>query len=112
MNMTWEIYMKYLAQSIICILVLTGFTVAGQATPIDERQQNQQERVVQGVQNGELTRRETRGLVKNQRHIARTEAYLKADGEFSDKERALVQHKQNKAGRRIYRQKHDGLSRD
>lgn len=82
------------------------------ANAIDDRQKNQRARIVDGVQSGELTARETGNLVRNQAHIRATEARYKSDGDFTARERASLHHKQNKASARIYRQKHDNQDRD
>jgi len=79
----------------------------GFAAGVNDRQQNQSQRIAQGVNSAELTARETRNLARQQRHIARTEAKFKSDGQFTAKERVIVQQKQNRASANIYRQKHD-----
>ena len=96
------------------ILVLAGlaFGVIINATAqttasINDRQQNQQARVVQGVSSGELTRRETKQSVHDQRSINRTERRAKSDGKVTRSERAHIRHKQNRASRQLRRNKHD-----
>jgi hypothetical protein len=78
----------------------------------DGRQQHQRERIVNGVQNGELTMRETRRLAAGQVHLNRVERRAKADGEVTARERARLHREANQQSRRIHRQKHDGQSRD
>ena len=79
------------------------------ATPgIDKRQANQDKRIQQGVQSGQLTRKEAARLEKGQARIERMEQRAKADGVVTKKERAQVQQQQNVQSRRIARQKHDG----
>ncbi len=91
---------------IVCLIAVMASPL-GFAASIDLRQENQRDRLVQGVASGELTGRETKRLVRQQRHIAATEARFKADGKFTLHERARIQHKQNKASGHIFRQKHD-----
>lgn len=78
------------------------------ATPgIDKRQEMQQKRIDQGVQSGELNKREAARLERRQEHISKMEDKAKADGTVTKKERARVQHAQNHESRDIHRQKHD-----
>jgi len=85
----------------------------GSRTPnINRREANQKHRIQQGVRSGELTRLETRRLVKEQAQIRRMERRFRADGEITARERARLQHELNQASRHIYRQKHDGQDRN
>jgi len=91
-------------------VLVSGSVLAG--TPrYDARQQHQQERIVNGVQNGELTARETRRLAAGQVHLNRVERRAKADGVVTGRERAHMQHEANQQSRRIHRQKHDAQDR-
>lgn len=80
---------------------------------VNARQNRQERRILQGVGSGELTRRETRGLVREQNQIERMEQRARATGgEFTARERARIGREQNQASRHIYRQKHDGQDRN
>jgi len=91
-------------------------TIAGAAsadTPrYDARQQNQRERIYNGVGSGELTMRETRRLAGGQVHLNRVERRVEADGVVTGRERVHLQHEANQQSRRIYRQKHDAQNRN
>jgi hypothetical protein len=92
-------------------LVAAGSAFAG--TPrYDARQAHQRERIVNGVQNGELTMRETRRLAAGQVHLNRVERRAKADGVVTARERVHLQHEANQQSRRIHRQKHDAQDRN
>lgn len=78
---------------------------------VNARQQNQQQRVRQGVRSGELTRRETRALAGEQRDIRQLERAYKSDGKLTRAERVDLHHEQNQASRHIYNQKHDAQDR-
>jgi hypothetical protein len=84
---------------------------ANAATRYDARQHNQRTRIVNGVQSGELTMRETRRLAGGQVHLNRVERRAEADGVVTGRERAHMQHEENQQSRRIYRQKHDAQDR-
>lgn len=75
---------------------------------INERQQNQRQRIKQGVGSGELTARETGRLAAEQVRIGRMEARFRASGEgLNNRERVRLQRELNQSSRHIYRQKHD-----
>lgn len=74
---------------------------------VEKRQQLQQERIGQGVGSGQLTPREAIRLEKQQAGIERAERRAGADGKITPNERARLHRKQDRASRRIYRQKHD-----
>ncbi len=78
------------------------------ATPrIDQRQANQQNRINQGVASGSLTPKEADRMNRQQSRNAAAEAKAKADGVVTQKERAHLQHRENKSSRNIKRNKHD-----
>ncbi|MEM8906460.1 MAG: hypothetical protein AAGD05_01335 [Bacteroidota bacterium] len=92
-------------------LFLLGFafsTQAQTATPkVVDRQVTQQKRIQQGVRSGELSKKETVRLQKQQRHINRSKKRAKADGVVTKKERAQLHRKQNRASKNVYRAKHN-----
>jgi hypothetical protein len=95
----------------LALMVVAGSAAAG--TPrYDARQHNQRQRIVNGVQSGELTMRETRRLAAGQVHLNRVERRAKADGVVTARERVHMQHEENQQSRRIYRQKHDAQDRN
>lgn len=78
------------------------------ATPrVDQRQANQEKRIDQGIASGELNKRETRRLEKEQNVIDRAENKAKADGTVTKAERRRLHKMQNHASRDIRHQKHD-----
>ena len=92
-------------------VLVSGSVLAG--TPrYDARQHHQRDRIVNGVQSGELTARETRRLAAGQVHLNRVERRAKADGVVTGRERAHMQHEANQQSRRIHRQKHDAQDRN
>ncbi len=100
---------------LVAALFVCGFTIASnaQSTPVvDKREDIQKERIKDGVKSGELNKAETKRLVKNQRHIKRTEAKAKSDGVVTPAEKAKLDKKQDKASKRIAKQKHDKQDRN
>ncbi|MEE4376711.1 MAG: hypothetical protein V2J55_04250 [Candidatus Competibacteraceae bacterium] len=96
----------------LLIAALIGFSVNAEAGTwslgVNHRQHNQQHRIWQGVRSGELTGREFRRLQVEQRAIRHKERVFKSDGQLTGWERANLHRGLNRAGRDIYRQKHDG----
>ena len=82
-----------------------------EATPINARQHHQSARIAQGVVTGELTRRETKALVKEQHRIARTERRFRSDGRLGPVERRILQAQLNRASGHIYVAKHNAAER-
>lgn len=77
-----------------------------------QRNVNQQERIEQGVQSGELTNHEVANLERGQVHVDRLEARAGADGHVGAHEQQRIQHAENRQSRRIFREKHDVQTRD
>ncbi|MGA3286149.1 MAG: hypothetical protein ABSD46_01840 [Bacteroidota bacterium] len=74
---------------------------------VTHRQINQQARIKQGVQSGELTKGETVRLEKEQGKIQAEKLQAKSDGKVTPQERQKIRHDQRKASRHIYRAKHN-----
>ena len=103
-------------------VALIGFVAAvslGTALParaegrIHQRQENQQQRIAQGVASGQLTAGETARLERREAGLNREIHGMRQvnGGSLTPAERALVNHQQNRLSRQIYRQKHDGETR-
>lgn len=94
-------------------LAVTGMIVSAastmQAQEIQQRKENQQDRIANGVANGSLTPHETgnlehkeAGLNHEIRHDRRQNG-----GNLTNKEKAQVNRQQNRLSRNIYRDKHN-----
>ena len=78
------------------------------ATPkIDQRQENQQNRIANGIKSGELTAKETQNLEKREVKIEGDKQAAKADGKVTGAERRKLTREENRASRAIYRKKHN-----
>ena len=79
------------------------------AQEIQQRKENQQDRIAQGVKSGELTAGETANLERKEarvnREIHRDRA--KNGGTLTPKERRRINRQQNRLSRQIYRDKHN-----
>jgi len=92
------------------VLMTTGLAVAQDNRTINQRRENQQDRIAQGVRSGQLTARET-GRLENREarvnHEIRND--LRAhDGHHTARERAQVNRQQNRMSKSISRDKHNG----
>jgi len=98
--------------SVIFLLAMVSITSAQSKTPVvTKRQFNQQKRIQNGIQNGSLTKLEVKQLEKQQVNILKTKKVVKADGNVTKRERAILHHKQNNASTTIFIQKHDRQNR-
>lgn len=72
-----------------------------------QRNVNQQKRIEQGVQSGQLTKRETAKLERGQARVDSAAARAGADGHVGAKEQAAIQARENRQSKRVYKEKHD-----
>jgi uncharacterized membrane protein YebE (DUF533 family) len=90
------------------VLLAAGMAYGQAETPgIDQHQANQERRIDQGIASGQLTQREAERLEKQKQHINTMENKAKSDGVVTKKERSRLHAAQDKASKKIYRQKHD-----
>jgi hypothetical protein len=74
---------------------------------IQQRMQNQEQRIDQGVSSGALTPKEAGRLEGEQARIQQTEQRMKSDGQLTQKERQKLNNMQDLSSKHIYKQKHD-----
>jgi hypothetical protein len=102
-----------IALGILFGLTVTSFAHGNNKVPVArKRQVEQQRRIGQGIRSGELTKREVRGLEKEQRDINQEIRESKSDGVVTGAERRDIQQEQNQARRHIYRAKHNRRDRN
>jgi hypothetical protein len=77
---------------------------------INQRKENQQDRIANGVKDGQLTAGETRNLESKEVGLNREEHNMRAadNGKLTAADRAKLQHQQNNLSRQIYNKKHNG----
>jgi hypothetical protein len=102
-------FMKWFTMAALMAVIIPA---ASFAQGINDRQQNQRQRIRQGVQSGELTRVEAARARRRQAQIGLNEARARrSGGQFTPRERARIQRQLNRSSRGIYRQKHDRQDR-
>src|SRR5262249_19615105 len=76
-----------------------------------QRDANQQNRIEQGLQSGQLSTREAGQLERQEQHIDRQEANdLKKGGSLTPQEKARINREQNQVSRNIYDDKHNAAT--
>jgi hypothetical protein len=106
-------FYRMIAACAVGTAILSAPALAGDSTPrVDTRQENQKERIQQGVSSGELTRHETRTAIEGQRHVNRMENRATSDGVVTAKERLRLEHAQDRQSGLIYGLKHNNRDRN
>ncbi len=82
---------------------------AAYAQDINQRKENQQDRIANGVNSGELTPRETANLETKEGALNKEEHNMRAadNGHLTAGDRAMIDRQQNKLSRQIYNKKHN-----
>jgi hypothetical protein len=109
-----SVFEKALFAGTLAVFAAPAFaqSAAPQSTPapvIQERKQNQQDRIANGVQSGQLTAGETKNLEKKEAGLNKEESNMRKadDGHLTAADRTKLNHQQNKLSGNIYRDKHN-----
>lgn len=105
--------MKRIIVGIVAAVLIGSFGNALADERIQDRKENQQKRIGEGVENGSLTPRETVNLEKKEGRVNRE---IRRDrrqngGNLTNKEKAQVNRQQNHLSRQIYKDKHNGVGK-
>jgi len=92
----------------------TQTTTVNQPSTVNERRENQQDRIANGVGSGQLTADETKNLESREANVNRE---IKDDrqadnGKLTQGERAQVNHQQNNLSKSIYTDKHNAAQQN
>src|SRR5713101_3562145 len=87
----------------------TPATDAEKKSTIEQRKENQQDRIANGVRSGQLTAGETAKLENKQQGVNRTVAGMRQanGGKLTAADKTAVNKQQNKASKQIYAKKHN-----
>jgi hypothetical protein len=99
--------MRFIGTMIVAATV-TLMGAAAQTNQVNQRKENQQDRVAQGIKSGQLTSGETGRLETKEAAInqeVRTDRTLNG-GKLTGQEKQIVNRQQNQMSRKIYRDKH------
>jgi hypothetical protein len=109
-----KIVSTILTGTIACMFAVAPAFAADNDPGIQQREANQQKRIEQGVQSGQLTPKEAGKLETQQARIKQSEDRMAAkhDGKLTKKEKAKLTKKQNRASKNIYKKKHNEKKAD
>jgi hypothetical protein len=97
------------ALAILALPVVAQSTQPVTAQTIQDRKENQQDRIAQGVKSGELTAGETTNLEKKEADINKEEHAMSAEdnGRLTAADKAKITRQQNHLSNQIYQDKHN-----
>jgi hypothetical protein len=96
---------------LVAMSVLTSAAWAQTAAEKDQqRDVNQQQRIEQGLQSGQLSTKEAGSLERQEQHVDKMEAHDLKNGSISPAEQARLNAAQNRVSNQIYADKHNGVT--
>ena len=98
--------MRMIFPAVVSIVFAAPVLAQSSATEV-QRNINQQQRIEQGLQSGQLNTREAARLEREESRVEKMEARSLRDGTQSPAEKARIDKAQNRVSRDIYREKHD-----
>ena len=104
-----KVIARIVTGSIACMFVVATAFAADNDPGIQQREVNQQNRINQGIQSGQLTPGEAGKLEAQQARIKQREARMAArdNGNLTARDKAKLTREQNRASKNIYRKKHN-----
>lgn len=92
------------------LAVSTSMAMGQTSATVNQRKENQQDRIAQGVKSGQLTAGETRNLESRESSINHEEHAMRRadDGHLTRADRTALNRRQNRVSHSIYRDKHNG----
>ncbi|HSE11270.1 MAG TPA: hypothetical protein VLB69_01435 [Rudaea sp.] len=100
-----------IAVALSLTLCAVAFAQEQPAAVATQRDANQQERIEQGLQSGQLSTREAGQLERDEQRLDRTQAHdLKSGGALTPQEKAQIARQQNQVSRDLYRDKHNAVT--
>src|SRR5450755_825671 len=96
---------------LIVAAIALGLGISSADAQIRHRAHTQHQRIRQGVKSGELTKGETKSLVKDQKDLHQDIKLAKSDGKITPGEKKIITKEENKDSREIYRKKHNARVR-
>lgn len=98
--------------SLLALSIATLFAAAAaqaaDPAPTVQRDVNQQQRIEQGLQSGQLTTREASKLEGEETHVEKMQANALKDGHMSAGEKARIENAENHVSGDVARDKHNG----
>jgi hypothetical protein len=101
---------KFIATALAAAILFSFGAHAQNAATATQRDVDQQQRIEQGLQSGQLSTRESANLEHQEQRVDNTEARDMKNGPLTGAEKAQIQHEQNQVSGDIYRDKHNGVT--
>ncbi len=102
-------YKNVLLAGALAVLAIPAFSQSNPAPVVNQRKENQQDRIANGVQSGQLTAGETKNLEKKEAGLNAEENRMEKrdDGNLTAADKARLTRQQNRMSNQIYRDKHN-----
>lgn len=103
-------YKNALLAGALAVFALPAFSQTSNPAPVaNQRKENQQDRIANGVQSGQLTAGETHNLEKKEAGLNGEENRMKKrdDGNLTTADKARLNRQQNRLSNQIYKDKHN-----
>jgi hypothetical protein len=104
-----------LCSAALAVLILPAAAQSSDApanppATINQRKENQQDRIANGVASGQLTARETGNLEKKESNLNKEEKLMRSEdnGKLTGADRKVLNQQQNQLSQQIYQDKHNG----
>lgn len=98
---------QLLIQGLALTMALGAVTEVVWAGEVKNREENQQDRIAQGVNSGALTPGETARLEKGEQKIEADRQKALADGKLTPQEKRKLNREENKESKKIHKLKHN-----
>lgn len=108
-------YRNALLAGALAVLAVPAFSQTDNPAPVvNQRKDNQQDRIANGVQSGQLTAGETKNLEKKEAGLNAEENRMEKrdDGNLTGADKARLTRQQNRMSNQIYRDKHNARTQN
>src|SRR6185437_924702 len=103
-------YKNALLAGALAVFAVPAFSQTNSPAPVvNQRKENQQDRIANGVQSGQLTAGETHNLEKKEAELNGEESRMKKrdDGNLTAADKTRLNRQQNRLSNQIYKDKHN-----
>jgi hypothetical protein len=99
----------FVTATVLCLSTAAVFAQTRAPGTVADRKHDQQQRIGQGVKSGQLTPRETAHLERREAGVNREDRNMRAkdDGHLTNKDRRVLNRRQNRVSKSIYKDKHN-----
>ena len=97
---------------VVAAAIIMALSISNTNAQVAPNKPTSNQRIKQGIKSGELTKSETKNLVRDQKEIRQDVKSAKSDGILTGDEKKEIRKDQRQASREIYRKKHNKRDRD